>query len=251
MKYLLAGFCLSVFTLMVNAQSVTDIDHYDIAGEFNFVRIQYNSSYADGFFGRGAWSIDFPDADMNFLRGVSRLTNIRVMSNPKIFRFDDERIFEYPFLYALETGQAGGWDLSLAELDNLREYLLRGGFLLIDDFWGEWQWDNFYRTFSLLFPERELVELKSDHEIFHCYYDIDGPQLIPALGNSQGRGEQGIDYASNYAILDDEGRIMVLINWNSDMGDGWEHTYHPAYPTKYANSAYQLGINYLIYSLTH
>jgi hypothetical protein len=75
--------------------------------------------------------------------------------------------------------------------------------------------------------------------------------MIPALSRDDTQGEQGIDVASNHAILDDDGRIMVLINWNSDMGDGWEHTYHPYYPTRYANAAYQLGINYLIYSLTH
>ena len=116
MKVSLSGFCLWVFMTMANAQSIIDIDHYDSAGEFNFIRIQYNSAYAGGYFGRGPWSIDFPDADVNFLRGVSRLTNIRVMSSPKVMRFDDKRIFDYPFLYALETGQAGGWELSLAEL---------------------------------------------------------------------------------------------------------------------------------------
>ncbi|MGB4246951.1 MAG: DUF4159 domain-containing protein [Pseudohongiellaceae bacterium] len=239
----------------------------DIGGEFNFVRVQYDSylgggggfggfgGFGGGFggFGRGggAWSIDFPDADQNFLRGVSRLTNVRVMSDPIVLRLDDEKIFEYPFLYMLEVGQGGGIDLNPEEMENLREYLLRGGFLLIDDFWGRNQWDNFYFTFSQVFPEREIIELPANHEIFHTYYDIDGPTMIPALGRDDNRGEQGIDVASNYAILDDDGRVMVLINWNSDMGDGWEHTYHPDYPTRYANSAYQLGINYLMYSLTH
>ena len=85
----------------------------------------------------------------------------------------------------------------------------------------------------------------------YVYYDIDGPQMIPALYRSDEYGEQGINFASNHAILDDGGRVMVLINWNSDMGDGWEHTYHSAYPTRYANSAYRLGINYLMYSMTH
>jgi hypothetical protein len=223
---------------------------YDEAGEFNFVRVQFDTYYGQGF-GYGAWSIDFPDADMNFLRGVSRLTNIRVMSEPIVLRIDDEGIFDYPFLYMLEVGQAGGLVLDPAETENLREYLLRGGFLLIDDFWGQRQWNNFYAAFSRVFPDKEIVELKPDHEIFHVYYDIDGPQMIPALYRSDDYGEQGIDYASNHAILDDEGRVMVLINWNSDMGDGWEHTYHPAYPTRYANSAYRLGINYLMYSMTH
>ncbi|MEX0619580.1 MAG: DUF4159 domain-containing protein [Pseudohongiellaceae bacterium] len=226
---------------------------YDGAGEFNFVRVQFDSYYSSGYggFRGGPWSIDFPDADMNFLRGVSRLTNIRVMSDPIVLRLDDEQIFDYPFLYMLEVGQGGGITLTPEETENIREYLLRGGFLLIDDFWGEREWDNFEAAFSMIFPDREIVELPSDHEIFHCYYDIEGPQLIPALGRTQEYGEQGIDHASNHAILDDHGRIMVLANWNSDMGDGWEHTYHPAYPTRYANMAYQLGINYLMYSMTH
>lgn len=223
---------------------------YDEGGEFNFVRVQFDTYYGRGY-GYGPWSIDFPDADMNFLRGVSRLTNIRVMSDPIVLRFDDEKIFDYPFLYMLEVGQGGGIILSPGEVENLREYLLRGGFLLIDDFWGQQQWDNFYSAFSQVFPDREIIELKPDHEIFHVYYDIDGPQMIPALYRTDEYGEQGIDFATNHAILDDSGRVMVLVNWNSDMGDGWEHTYHPAYPTRYANSAYRMGINYLMYSMTH
>lgn len=223
---------------------------YDRGGEFAFVRVRYNSLYNDGYYD-GPWATDFPAADQNFLRGVARLTNIRVMSDPKVLAFDDQAIFDYPFLYALEMGRNGGLSLSVSETENLREYLLRGGFLLIDDFWGEQQWDAFYRDFSLLFPDRELIELQADHEIYHAYYDIDGAQMIPGRGGRQGFGQAGIDVASNHAILDDNGRVMVLINWNSDMGDGWEHTYDPWYPTQFANSAYQLGINYLIYSLTH
>ena len=223
---------------------------YDQGGEFNFVRVRFDTYYSSGFRG-GPWAIDFPDADRNFLKGVSRLTNVRVMSNPIVLDLADEEIFDYPFLYMLEVGQGGGLLLSVSEIENLREYLLRGGFLLIDDFWGQQQWDNFYASFGQVFPDREIIELDPSHEIFNVYYDIDGPQMIPALFRSDDFGEQGINTASNHAILDDSGRIMVLINWNSDMGDGWEHTYHPEYPTRYANAAYRLGINYLIYSMTH
>ena len=229
--------------------SVFDLVEEEL-GEFNFVRVQYDTYWGGGF-GYGTWSIDFPDADMNFLRGVSRLTNIKVERDPIVLRSDDEQIFDYPFLYMLEVGQNGGIVLSPKETENLREYLLRGGFLLIDDFWGQRQWDNFYAAFSQVFTDREITELRPDHEIFHVYYDIDGPQMIPALYRSDEFGEQGIDRASNHAILDDSGRVMVLINWNADMGDGWEHTYHQAYPTRYANNAYRLGINYLMYSMTH
>jgi hypothetical protein len=151
----------------------------------------------------------------------------------------------------LEMGRNGGPKFTEKEIKNLREYLLRGGFLFIDDFWGTWEWDNFYRAFVKIFPERFLVELDKDHQIFHCFYDINGPQMIPAISNIYNYPEQDIDIAINRAVLDDDGRVMVLVNWNSDIGDGWEHTYHPAYPTKYANMAYRLGINYLIYAMTH
>jgi hypothetical protein len=247
---LIASLILAACSLLPASAQQELVELNDIAGEFAFVRIQYDSYFGGGFYG-GPWLTDFPASDENFLRGVARLTNVRVMSEPIVLRFDDEEIFDYPFLYALEMGRNGGISLSPAELDNLREYLLRGGFLLIDDFWGEQQWDAFYRDFSMIFPDRELVELTADHEIYHTFYDIDGPQMIPGRGGRRGFGQAGIDIASNHAILDDDGRVMVLINWNSDMGDGWEHTYDQWYPTQYANSAYQLGINYLIYSLTH
>ncbi|MDO9476185.1 MAG: DUF4159 domain-containing protein [Pseudohongiella sp.] len=222
----------------------------DIAGEFAFARVQYDSYYQGGF-GYGPWSVDFPDADRNFLRGVARLSNVRVMPEPIVLRLDNDEIFEYPFLYMLEVGRNGGPYFSPSELGNLREYLLRGGFLLIDDFWGTREWQAFESSFSAVFPEREIVRLQADHEIFRVYYDIDGPQMIPALGNENAQPERDVGEASLHAILDDDGRIMVLINWNTDMGDGWEHTYHPRYPTRYANLAYQMGLNYLIYSMTH
>jgi hypothetical protein len=222
----------------------------DIAGEFSFARVQYNSYYQGGF-GYGPWYVDFPDADRNFLRGVARLSNVRVMPEPIVLRLDDERIYEYPFLYMLEVGRNGGPYFSPAELGNLREYLLRGGFLLIDDFWGTREWQAFENSFSAVFPDREIVRLPANHEIFRVYYDIDGPQMIPALGNESNQPERDVNEASLHAIFDDKGRIMVLINWNTDMGDGWEHTYHPRYPTRFANLAYQMGLNYLIYSMTH
>ena len=229
----------------------------DEAGDaFTFVRIQYNTAHGgwddgDDWGGWQTWAVDFPAADENLLRGVRRLTNIHVNKEPIVLQLDDDRIFEYPFLYMLEVGRDGGLQLTSKEIENLREYLLRGGFLLIDDFWGTWQWQNFYRTFSKVFPDKPMVELDKDHQIFHCYYDIDGPQMIPRVSNPENYPEQDVDVAINRAVLDDDGRVMVLINWNSDIGDGWEHTYNPMYPTHYANMAYRLGINYLIYALTH
>ncbi|HAJ75537.1 MAG TPA: hypothetical protein DCM64_03685, partial [Gammaproteobacteria bacterium] len=143
-------FTLALLILPIAQPSRAQLDNpdlYDIAGEFAFVRVQYDSYFSGGYYG-GPWLTDFPAADENFLRGVARLTNVRVMSQPIVLRFDDEEIFDYPFLYALEMGRNGGLSLKPREVENLREYLLRGGFLLIDDFWGERQWDSFYRDFA-------------------------------------------------------------------------------------------------------
>lgn len=218
--------------------------------EFTFIRIKYeNAGSLDdewgGRWSRGTWSIDFPDADYNFLRGVTRLTNVHINAEPAVLTLDDDQIFEYPFLYMLELGRNGGPQFSEKETRNLREYLLRGGFLLVDDFWGEYEFDVFQQAFAKVFPDRPMVDLDKSHQIFHIFYDIDGAQSIPGIRSWR----SGVPV--NRAILDDDNRVMVLINWNSDMGDGWEHTYHPAYPTKHANLAYQLGINYLIYAMTH
>ncbi len=253
----------SICLLMISADSAAEIplasaqtDELHEAGDaFTFVRIEYDTTssswHEDEEWGVWrTWAVDFPAADRNFLRGVRRLTNIHVNREPIVMRLDDERIFEYPFLYMLEVGRLG-IRFSEKELQNLRQYLLRGGFLFIDDFWGTWQWSNFYKTFSQVFPDKSIVELGKDHQIFHSFFDIDGPQMIPRVYNVDNYPEQDVDVAVNRAVLDDDGRVMVLMNWNSDIGDGWEHTYHPVYPTQYANMAYRLGINYLMYALTH
>lgn len=252
MKSLTFIICLVILPATAMAASAT-VDPYaemDQGGEFAFVRIQYDSVYRGGW-GYGPWAIDFPDSDINFLRGVGRLSNIRVMRDPIVLRLDNDAIFEYPILYMLEMGRNGGPRFSPGEVENLREYLLRGGFLIIDDFWGTREWNTFANAMSSVFPEREIVELPHDHEIFNIYYATDGPMMIPAAGNPQNIPERDVAHASAHAIMDDNGRIMAVINWNTDLGDGWEHTYNPMYPTRFSNQAYQLGINYLIYSFTH
>ncbi len=254
---LLAGLALIVTEGRAEITLPTDqsIELHEAGDAFTFVRVEYDTTisnwHEDEEWGRWrTWAVDFPAADQNFLRGVRRLTNIHVNREPIVMRLDNDRIFEYPFLYMLEVGRLG-MQLSPKEMFNLREYLLRGGFLFIDDFWGTWQWANFYETFSQVFPDKSIVELTADHQIFHSFYDIDGPQMIPRIYNVNNYPEQDVDVAINRAVVDDDGRVMVLMNWNSDIGDGWEHTYHPFYPTQYANMAYRLGINYLMYALTH
>jgi hypothetical protein len=242
----LAFFCF--FAATTSAQeNVTKIG--SAGDEFTFIRIQFDAM-GQGW-GNGGWAHDYPDAEINFLRGVTRLSGIHIHAEPAVLRLDDDRIFEFPFLYLVEIGRDGGPDFSEKEIENLREYVLRGGFLLIDDFKGKAGWQVFRQVFQQIFPYSQWIKLDPSHSVFHIFYDIDGAQRIPGIYFLHGNAPSDHMNPENWAILDGKGRIMILINWNSDMGDGWEHTYDADYPTKYANLAYRLGINYLVYALTH
>jgi len=137
----------------------------------------------------------------------------------------------------------------------LREFALRGGFVMLDDFWGEAHYQDFLIEIAKIFPDRELVRLDLDHEIFGIFYDIEQVAQVPGRAVTWDYGSVTLDDPryppSVHAILDDDGRVMVVANFNSDMGDGWEHTFHEYYPTSMSNEAYRLGINYLIYAYTH
>ena len=252
-NYLLLRLYRTILVCWLLTASASAQENLAIIGsagdEFTFIRVQFDSKRPG--WGSGAWAHDYPEAETNFLRGVSRLSRIHIHADPAVLRLDDERIFEFPFLYLVEIGLDGGPDFSESEIENLREYLLRGGFLLIDDFKGEAGWQIFRQVFEEIFPDSQWIKLDPTHPIYHLYYDIDGAQRIPGIYFLYGKAPYDHLNPENWAILDSTGRIMILINWNSDMGDGWEHTYDEMYPTRYANLAYRLGINYLLYALTH
>lgn len=154
------------------------------------------------------------------------------------------------FLYAVEVGNM---TLSELEVNHLREYLLRGGFLVVDDFHGSYEWNHFYRQIKKVFPEYEPIDLPLSHPIFHCYYDIDQLIQIPGLQYvySGSTSEKGGYKARYMGIQDENGRLMVMINHNVDLGDAWEWAEVEVYPRRYANLAFQLGINYIVYAMTH
>jgi len=244
------GIVLAFFFFAGNISAQENFTQIGSAGdEFTFIRIQFDAMGLG--WGSGGWAHDYPAAETNFLRGVTRLSAIHIHAEPAILRLDDDRIFEFPFLYLVEIGLDGGPNFTEKEVGNLREYLLRGGFLLIDDFKGKAGWEVFRRAFQQIFPDNQWIRLDRSHPVFHIFYDIDGAQRIPGIYFLHGHAPPDQMNPENWAILDAKGRIMILINWNSDMGDGWEHTYNAIYPTKYANLAYRLGINYLVYALTH
>ncbi|MBS0205759.1 MAG: DUF4159 domain-containing protein [Planctomycetes bacterium] len=219
---------------------------------FTFVRVRYNSS---GRWGR--WATDFPDSDLNFSYRLSQLTSLKVDPNGRILELTDPELFQFPFLYMIEPGDL---EFSPEEALNLRRYLTNGGFLMVDDFWGEAEWANFYYEIKKVFPDREPVELPLDHPIFHCVYDLKEKPQVPSIGQAQAGRGQGVTWEREDAkevhykgIFDDKGRMMVIICHNTDLGDGWEREgedkwYFSEFSEK---KAYPLGINIVFYAMTH
>jgi hypothetical protein len=219
---------------------------------FTFVRIEYDS------FGRaGSWLTDFPDADLNLSYRLQQLTSLKVDPNGRIMRLTDPDLFRFPFIYIIEPGHIA---LSPDETVALRRYLLNGGFLMVDDFWGEEEWRALHYAMKQVFPEREPVELPLEHPIFHCVYDLKEKPQIPAIGVAMDGRSRGITWERDDArtphyrgISDDKGRLMVMICHNTDLGDGWEREGEdPWYFTEFSEKkAYPLGINIIFYAMTH
>ena len=197
------------------------------------------------------WTIDYPAADWNLSRRVRTATSIQV-NDPITIRIEDPNLWSYPWIYIVEGGNLR---LRETEVTILREFLLRGGTLTFDDFHGPIEWDNVERELKRVFPDRKIIDLPPEHPIFHCFYQFDSYPQTPGLGSFlQGRTwEKGGYTAHLRAIEDDNGRAMVLINWNTDMGDGWEWSNAAEYPgyVKYTAVAYRMQINEIVYALTH
>ena len=245
-RTLLLAALLSLAGLGLMLALDTD-DGDQVPPEFNFLRLIYSSSG----WGRSMWSTDYPKADLQFLYGLRKLVDFTfVGAENKALPIMDPRLFDYPFAYAVEVGNM---HLSQEEADRLREYLLRGGFLVVDDFHGPYEYRNFYNQIRKVFPEYEPFELTVDHPIFHCYYSIDELIQVPGLQYVQSglTWEKGGYEAHYMGIQNDQGRLMVMINHNVDLGDAWEWAEREEYPREYANLAFQLGINYIIYAMTH
>lgn len=217
---------------------------------FTFVRVQYGS-YGERRYGK--WLTDYPDSDLNFSYRLRELTSLEVDPNGKILELTDDRLFDYPFLYLIEPGDMY---LEDAEIVALRRYLFNGGFLMVDDFWGEREWENFYTQIKRVFPDREPIELPLEHEIFHCVYDLKKKPQVPSIHAWwQGLTTERWDAPEPHyrGIFDDKGRMMAIICHNTDLGDGWEREgvdsgYFKEYSEKWS---YPLGINIVTYAMTH
>ena len=237
-----------------------DIDKKFSKELFTFVRIKYDSVYRGYGRGGGGWATDYRDSELNFSLRLQQLTTLKVNPEPIVLELTDPKLFDYPFIYIIEPGSL---EFNPYEVTALRKYLLNGGFLMVDDFWGENEYQNFYQQIKRIFPEREPQEVPLEHEIFHCVYDLKEKPQLPAIGVAQYGRASGItweyrpesDTSIPYykAIRDDANRIMVFICHNTDLGDGWEREgedkwYFEEFSVK---KAYPLGINIVTYAMTH
>jgi Domain of unknown function (DUF4159) len=243
---------MSLLLPLVVTGSAPELAPTERNAEFRFARLVYTSHPAFARWGGpwSDWTTDYPGAEMHFLQGVRRLTRVFAPDDPIALKLMDDELFNHPFLYGVEVGR---WHLSEEEAARLREYLLRGGFLMVDDFHGTLQWQNFMESMRRVFPDRPVVEITDENEILHVLYDLDRKVQIPVIsGAVTGRTWEEDGYTPHWrGIYDDNGRLVVVINFNMDMGDAWEHADHPLYPQPLTALAYRYGINYVIYSMTH
>lgn len=234
--------------------------------QFFFVRIRYDSMGGGGWRWRGGekWRTDYSDADLNFSFRLQELTSLRVDPDGLIRRLTDPDLYDYPFIYLVEPGLLV---FRKAEQVRLREYLLNGGFLMVDDFWGQAEYDNFYYELKEVFPEREPQPLSLDHEIFRAVFPLnetlDGLPQIPNVRRGWLSQYDGVTWEPDKGpgartphyegVFDDDGRMMVIICHNTDLGDGWEREGEdPYYFREFSEKqAYPLGINIVFYAMTH
>jgi hypothetical protein len=223
--------------------------------EYYFTRAIYSSGGGGlrgwGRRGGGGWATDYPKADDQFMVMVDHLLNIDLYERSNAVGLAEPKVRQYPFLYALEVGRMRLTDV---EVQGLRDYLNAGGFLVIDDFWGTFQWENFEYEISRVLPGRPMVELGLDHPIFHAFYEIEEILQVPNVNNGIGNGptyEQDGYVPHVLGIFDDHDRLMVVINWNTDLGDAWEWAENPYYPLKYSRFAAEMGINMIVYAMSH
>lgn len=224
-------------------------------GEFAFARLRYRGNgYGRGFRGGGSrWGTDANRADRIFEVAVKRLTRIDTQSVEEIIDADDDKIFNYPWLYAVEVGS---WGFTPQQAKRLREYLDRGGFLMVDDFHGNYEWQTFMAGLQQVFPDRQVVDIPKEDSIFHIVGDLDDKYQVPGAqylrsGRTCEQCENG-GYKDRWAgIYDDKNRLMVTICHNMDLGDAWQYADWPQYPQEYAALALKIGVNYVAYSMTH
>jgi hypothetical protein len=216
--------------------------------EFAFARLRFRSDRDRGFY--AAWGIDANRSERHFITGLRRLTRVNGRSVEEIVDVSSDEIYNWPWVYAVA---AGDWILTDSEAARLRQYFERGGSLMVDDFHGELEWADFMYGISQMFSDpTRVVELDNSDPIFHVVYDLTGRIRVPGYQIVRGQMYERGGYDEHWrALVDDKNRVQIGIFFNQDLGDAWEYADAPEYPEKYASQAYRLGINYLIYAMSH
>ncbi len=222
--------------------------------EFAFGRLRYRSFRGGGRRGfrggGGSWGTDANKADRQFIQGVRRLTRIHTRSVEEVLDIDSDEMYNWPWLYAVEVGH---WVLNDRQAKRLRDYLDRGGFLMVDDFHGTYEWAIFVESLQRVFPDRPVVDIEDADAIFHIVYQLGERFQVPGrqyVRSGQTYEQDGIE-ARWRGVYDDRGRLVVAICHNMDLGDAWEWADYPQYPEHYASLAYRIGVNYILYAMTH
>ena len=231
---------------------------YQEKTEWAFARLMFPPGPLNGYryrdldwhVGVSLWTQDFPRADRHFSLAVRRLTRIHVRSVEQPVNLDEGDAYDWPWLYAVQVGE---WGLTGRQGQEMREYLLRGGFFMADDFHGDAEWFEFESRIKKAFPEYAIKDIPDDDPIFHTVYDLSEKYQVPGEAHLRAgykNGQSGIG-AHWRAIYDDKGRILIAISYNSDIGDAWEWADDAHYPEKFSDMAIRLGVNYIVYSMTH
>ncbi len=244
-------------------------EHYDLPlppdwqekSEWVFARLMYPTysrpfdrqfkSFTDWKRGYINWTIDYPKSDRHLSEALRRLTHVHARSVEQPVDLDDgDDVYNWPFLYGVEVGH---WQLTDSQVAKFRDYLLRGGFFMCDDFHGTQEWSVFTESMRKVFPDRPIVDLPENEAIFHTVFDVGTKFQVPGLQflyTGSIPEKDGFE-ARWRGIYDDHGRLMVAICHNVDLGDSWEHADNPEYPEKYSSLGLRIGINYIIYAMTH
>ena len=216
--------------------------------EWTFARLAYDGA---GGWGGSRWPVDYPGAEYHFSQAVERLTRIDVYSEGHVVSPNRDDLFDYPWLYAVEVGS---WAFNESQAARMREYLLRGGFLMVDDFHGESEWQVFIEGMRTIFPDRPIEDVPGTDLLYSVPYEIGERLQVPGPGYmGSGMLYERYDGVTPHwrGIRDGDGRWMVLISHNIDYGEGWEQADNPYYPEPFTGQAYEVAVNYLIYAMTH
>src|SRR5580698_9362148 len=229
-------------------------------GEWTFARLMYPPGPLDGYSrsgrydgdwrqGLSLWTQDYPRADRSLAAAIHRLTRVDARSVEQAVNLDDgDEVYNWPWLYAVQVGE---WGLTDAQARKLRDYLLRGGFFMADDFHGSEEQAFFEKTMKMVFPDRPIVDVPNDDPIFHTVFDLNDRYRITGAEHLDTGYKKDGRVARWEGIYDDKGRVMVAISLNSDIGDSWEWSDTAQYPLKFSDLGIRLGVNYVLYAMTH